>query len=201
MNAFLKSVAYILHPLFMPLIGVLCYYSVSPKFIEPQFMMAKLIAVCIITIIIPIITFFLLKNLGVISSIHLEKISERKYPLIIQMVLLLLILKMVFKAYDDPELYYFFAGILFTSLTALFLVLFKFKASLHQMAISGVTFFILGLSLHFHINLLIWIAICVVLNGLVATSRLHTKSHTNSELIIGFAIGTIPQLLLYPYWL
>lgn len=201
MNFLLKSVAYIAHPLFMPITGVLCYFFTSPRFIEPQFMIAKLIAVVIITIIIPIISFFLLKNLGVIQSIHLENVSERKYPLMIQVLLLLLILKMVFKVYDDLELYYFFVGILFTTLTALFLVFFKFKVSLHQMAVAGVTMFLIGLSVHFNINLLMGIAFLTILNGLVATSRLHTNSHTYPELIIGFFIGVIPQLVLFPYWL
>ncbi|GER58374.1 hypothetical protein [Patiriisocius marinus] len=201
MNTFLKSVAYIIHPLFMPITGVLCYFFTSPRFIEPQFMIAKLMAVIIITIFIPIISFFLLKNLKVINSIHLENVAERKYPLMIQVLLILLILKMVFRTYDDIELYYFFVGILFTSLTALFLALFKVKASLHQMAISGVSMFLMGLSIHFNINLLIGISIFAILNGLVATSRLHTNSHTNPELVIGFFIGLIPQLVLFPYWL
>ena len=201
MNAFLKSIGYLVHPLFMPITGVLCYFFTSPRFIEPQFMLAKLVATAIITIFIPIISFFLLKNLGIIKSIHLECVSERKYPMMIQVLLVLLILKMVFKTYDDLELYYFFVGVLFTTLTALFLVFFKFKVSLHQMAISGVTMFLVGLSLHFNLNLLWIIAVFAILNGLVATSRLHTESHTYPELIIGFFIGLIPQLVLFPYWL
>ena len=190
-----------MHPLFMPLTGVLCYFLTTPRFIEPQFMTAKLIAVIIITVCIPLISFFLLKNLGLIKSIHLADVTERKYPLMIQILLVLLIIKMVFKTYEDFELYYFFTGILFTTLTALFLVFFKVKASLHQMAISGVTLFVIGLSLHFNSNILIGIASFAIINGLVATSRLHTKSHTTPELLIGFFIGAIPQLFLFPYWL
>jgi hypothetical protein len=164
-------------------------------------MMAKLFAVIIITIFIPIISFFLLKTLGIITSTHLKNVTERKYPLMIQAMLSILIIKMVFKTYDDLELYFFFVGVLFTTLTALFLVLFKFKVSLHQMAIAGVSMFLIGLSLHFNINLLWVIASFAILNGLVATSRLHTKSHTYPELIIGFFIGVLPQLILFPYWL
>lgn len=201
MNALLRIAAYIFHPLLMPLLGVLCYYIITPRFIEPEFMRAKLYAIIILTTFIPIISFFLLKNLGAVKSIHLEEVSERKYPLMIQSLLVLLILKMVFKPYDDIELYYFFVGILFTSLTALFLVLFKFKVSLHQMAVAGVTLFLIGLSIHFKVNTLLGISLFFIVNGLVATSRLHTKSHTYPELIIGFFIGAIPQFLLFGFWL
>ncbi|MGK0385764.1 MAG: hypothetical protein ACI849_000369, partial [Patiriisocius sp.] len=197
MNALLRIAAYILHPLLMPLLGVLCYYIISPRFIDPEFMRAKVYAIVILTTFIPIIVFFLLKNIGIVKSIHLENVAERKFPLMIQSLLVLLILKMVFKPYDDIELYYFFVGVLFTSLTALFLVFFKFKVSLHQMAIAGVTLFLIGLSIHFKINTLLGISLFFICNGLVASSRLHTKSHTFTELTFGFFIGAIPQFLLF----
>ncbi|MFT7071438.1 hypothetical protein [Patiriisocius sp. Uisw_017] len=201
MNRFLKIAGYVLHPILMPLLGVLIYFSVTPRFVDSSFMSAKLIAITIITVCIPIITFFLLKNLNLIQSIHLKETSERKYPLMIQCLLLLLILKMVLDPYDDIELYYFFVGILFTTLTALFLVFFGFKVSLHQMAIAGVTMFLVGLSVHFKGNLLGLISLFLIGNGLVATSRLHTDSHSVAELTIGFFIGVIPQILMLNFWL
>ncbi|MFT4847816.1 MAG: hypothetical protein ACI83B_000337, partial [Sediminicola sp.] len=129
MDFFLKIAAYIFHPLLMPLLGVFLYFGVSPRFIELEIMQARLIAVAIITVFIPIITFFMLKSMRVLSSIHLERVEDRKIPLMIQCILLLLIIKMVFEPYDNPELYYFFVGILFSTLTALILVFLKFKVS------------------------------------------------------------------------
>lgn len=201
MNIFLRAAAYLFHPLLMPLLGTLLYYFITPRYVEPEMLVAKLTAVCIITFLIPLVTFFLLKNLNVVSSIHLESVSERKIPLMLQSILLLLIIKMVFDPYDSPELYYFFVGILFSALTALILVFFKIKISLHQMGIAGVTMFLIALSAHFKVNLLLWIIALFVANGWVASSRLHTESHINSELIIGMFIGLLPQLILLNFWL
>ena len=39
------------------------------------------------------------------------------------------------------------------------------------------------------------------INGWVASSRLATKSHSISELIIGFFIGALPQVVILKYWL
>ena len=164
-------------------------------------MRAKLFAVAIVTLLIPIITFFLLKNLGIINSIHLETIKERKVPLMIQCILLLLIIKMVFDAYDSPELYYFFVGILFSAIAALLMVILKVKVSLHQIGIAGITMFLIVLSIHFKINVLPWISAFFFFNGWVASSRLHTESHSYLELIIGFFIGLIPQLIVVNFWL
>ena len=201
MNYFLRIAAYLFHPLLMPLLGALLYYRLSPRFIEPSVIQAKLFAIIIITILIPLITFFLLKNLGIIDSTHLKKVSERKYPLMIQSLLLLLIIKMVFSAYESPEMYFFFTGVLFSTIAAIILVLFKFKISLHQMGIAGVTMFLIALSVHFKINLLFGIGFFFFCNGWVATSRLHTNSHTFSELITGFIIGIVPQLIVLNFWL
>ncbi len=201
MNIFLRLGAYLFHPLLMPLFGTLLYFVITPRYVEPQLLRANLMAVCIITLLIPLVTFFLLKNLKVVSSIHLEGVSERKVPLMIQCILVLLIIKMVFDPYDSLEMYYFFVGVLFSTLSALLLVFFKVKVSLHQMGIAGVTMFLIALSVHFKVNLLIWIIFLFIANGWVASSRLHTKSHSVAELIIGFFIGLIPQLMLLNFWL
>ncbi len=201
MNNFLRFGAYLLHPLFMPLAGCFIYYIITPRFIDSDIIRTKLFAITIITLFIPIVIFLLLKNIGWIKSLELEEVNERKIPLMIQCVLLLLIIKMVFDPYDSPEMYYFFVGILFSTISALLLVLFKIKTSLHQMGIAGVTMFIIALSIHFKVNMLTWIGLLLIGNGWVASSRLHTKSHTIPELVLGLAVGFIPQLMMLNFWL
>ena len=201
MKYFLQIAAYLFHPLIMPFWGAVIYYSITPRFIEPDLIRTKLFEIAIITFLIPIITFFLLKNLTVINSINLTNVDERKFPLMVQILLLFLILKMVYSPYDSPEMYYFFVGILFSSLAALVLVFFKFKISLHQMGIAGVTMFIIGLSIHFKINLLLGIGIFFFCNGWIASSRLDTKSHIYPELIAGLFLGIIPQIIMLNFWL
>lgn len=201
MNIFLRTGAYVLHPLLMPVVGVILYFVVTPRYIEAGRWQSITLAVSILTICIPIVTFFLLRNLRIVSSLHLENISERKVPLMIQCALLLLIIKLIFDPYESPELYYYFVGILFSAMSALFLVFFKVKVSLHQMGIAGVTMFLIVLSVHFKINMLWWLCFFFIANGWVASSRLHTESHTYPELIAGFFIGLVPQLLLVTFWL
>ncbi len=201
MKFFLRSASYIFHPLLMPLIGARLYYSLTPRFIEPQIINAKTYSIIIITILIPLISFFLLKNLGLVSNINLKNVKERKSPLMIQTLLVLVIIKMVFTSYQSPELYYFFVGVLFSTLSALILVLFNFKVSLHQMGVAGVTMFLIALSVHFNKNYLMEIGVFFIINGWVASSRLETNSHSIPELVAGFFVGFIPQLVMLNYWL
>ncbi|HET8886350.1 MAG TPA: hypothetical protein VFM70_08390 [Salinimicrobium sp.] len=136
------------------------------------------------------------------GNIFLEKAKERILPLLLYIVLLyLLVLKIIFDEVDFPELHYFFLGVLFSSMTSLILAFLNLKISLHMVGISGLTMFLIALSIYFKVNLLDTLAFLIVANGLVASSRLESKSHSIPELIIGVFIGIIPQLLMLQYWL
>ncbi|MDB4590230.1 hypothetical protein OAW63_04055 [Flavobacteriaceae bacterium] len=201
MNYFLQSASFIFHPLLMPLISVGLYFKLTPKFIEPEIIIIKTYAIIIITILIPLISFFLLKNSGLVKSINLKEVKERKYPLMIQIILIFIIITRVFTKYHHPELYYFFIAVAVSSLAALILVIVNFKVSLHQMGIAGVTMFLIALSIHFTENYLFEISLFFLINGWVASSRLETKSHSISELFIGFILGVFPQFIILNYWL
>lgn len=201
MRLFLKAASYIFHPLLMPLLGAILYFSVTPRYVEPEMLRAKLLAIAIITIFIPIVVFFLLKNIRVVETIYLKDVKERKFPLMIQCILFLLIIKMVFDPYDDREMYYFFVALLFSAFSALVMVFFRLKVSLHQMGVAGILMFLVGLSAHFKINLLVTISFFLFVNGWVASSRLNSDSHTYPELGVGFLLGALPQLILFNLWL
>jgi hypothetical protein len=201
MNRILKSISFLFHPLLMPLIGVTFYFSKSPRYIPWQLINAKIISVAILSIILPILLYFLLKTLGKVNSIHLQTTKERIFPLIVNCFIILLILRKIFPANEIIELYYFFVGILTSTLACLILAILKFKASIHMMAIAGVFMFFLALSIHFSININGTLAIITILTGAIATSRLHLNAHTYTELIVGFFIGLFPQLILLNYWL
>lgn len=201
MKFFLKSISYLFHPLFMPLIAVSFYYAKSPRYIPTQIIQAKIISLNILTLVLPILLFFLLKSLKRINSIHLNTTQERIIPLILFSVIIFLVLSKIFPQSDILELYYFFVGVLIASLSCLFLAFFKFKASLHMAGISGIFMFFVALSIHYNININGSLALLSIIIGLIATSRLYLNAHNYKELVIGFFIGFVPQLILINYWL
>jgi len=70
-----------------------------------------------------------------------------------------------------------------------------------MIAIGGIFMFFIALSIHFSININGTIALLLILIGAIATSRLYMKAHNYPELIIGFFLGLIPQILVLNYWL
>lgn len=185
----------------MPFIGTLFYFSKAPRYIPVPFIKAKLFAIALFTIVLPILLYYLLKTTGKASSIHLSNIRERVVPLVLNTVIILVITQRIVPIKELPELYYFFIGVLLSTMACLMLVLLKFKASIHMIASGGVLMFFIALSIHFSINIVGTIALFFIVVGAIATSRLHMRAHSNIELIIGFFLGVIPQLILLNYWL
>lgn len=200
-DSFLNAISFIFHPLIMPIIGVIFYFSKSPRYLPEPIIKAKLIALAILTIIVPILLFYLLKIAGSVKSIYLKSTRERIRPLMLNCLVLLLVLKHIVPSNEIIELYFFFVGILVSTLACLILAFFKFKASIHMIAVGGVFMFFIALSIHFSININGTLALFSLIVGAVATSRLHLNAHSAVELIIGFLIGVFPQLIMLNYWL
>lgn len=200
MQFLLRLVSYVFHPLFIPILGTISYFALAPySSIEQQ--SGTMLPIFILTVVIPIIFFFILKNLKLITNVFAPSIKERKYPLLISTGIYFIILYKIIPQNYSNEVYYFFIGLLTSSLAILILLFLKFKASLHLLGMGSILLFLIGLSIHFEINITIAIGLVTLLSGLVASSRLYLKAHTIHELVLGFLIGACSQLYLFKFWL
>ena len=200
-NRFLISISYVFHPLFIPLMGTLIFLAIAPTSFSSRQIFYLCIQVSVLTIFIPTAIYFWLKTLGKADNLMLENRSQRKIPLLIGCILLYVLAKKCFTMALLPELHYFiWGGIISNGLAFLYLFM-KVKASLHQLSISALTCFVMGLSVHYQVDLSYGIALLLLLNGLVASSRLVMQAHSYQELAIGLGLGALPQLALWWFWL
>lgn len=201
MRLFLKVISYIFHPIFVPVAGTLAYFIITPKYSPPEIQSGNLLPIFILTVIIPIICYLILLNIGLVSSIFMPSVKERIYPILIHIVLLLTIVIKIIPNNFIAELYYFFIGLIISALTSLLFVLMKLKVSMHLMGLGSIVMFLICLSIHFEKNITIGLSLVTLATGLVATSRLYLKAHSKPEILIGFFIGLIAQLLTVRFWL
>ncbi len=201
MKKILPIFSYIFHPIFIPILGTLLFFSFDNNYYELLEKYIILLQVVIITLFIPITFFYLLKTLGSIDSIMVSEISQRKIPLLIQIILIIILIQKSITIERTPELYFFFLGGLISSILAFILLFAKIKASIHMIGSSALTFFLIGLSIHYQANNIYLISLLFLINGVIASSRLEMKAHNQKELIIGFCIGAIPQTILFLFWL
>ena len=201
MKKILPFFSYAFHPIFIPLLGTVFYVSLEEKYFTlPQYLILFL-QIIIITFLLPIAFFYLLRTFGKIESIMLSDISQRKIPLLLQLMLFAVLIEKSITIDRFPSLFFFFVGGLLSTIFAFLLLYVKFKASIHMIGISSLTVFIIGLSIHNQVNTINTVTFFILMNGLVASSRLVMKAHSNKELLVGFLCGTIPQSILLYFWL
>ncbi len=193
--------SYILHPIFISLYATLFYLFYKDDIFSTNEKYFVLIQILVINIIVPVLFYLLLKSTGHVKSIMLSQTSERTIPLILQCFLYILLVKRSIVITRYPELHFFFLAALFSTILALVCVLFKTKASLHMVAVSGLTIFVIGLNIHLQLHNPYWPALLILLSGVVASSRLEMNAHTPKEILIGLFIGIMPQLLFLYLWL
>ena len=193
--------SYIFHPIFVSLYGTLFFFLITSNFYYDSQIYITLLQVIILTLLLPLSMYFLFRSLGVVSSFTEASLTERRMPIAVQAVLLFVLIKYSVSKEIFTELYFFFLGGLFSAVLVLASVMLKFKASLHMIGVSALTAFVYGLSVYYQLPFVNLIAFCIVCMGSVASSRLYMKAHTPIELIAGIAIGLLPQVILFKYWL
>ena len=201
MRVLLTFISYLFHPIFIPFAGTITYFLVTPKYTPLEVQSGNILPIFILTVIIPIISYLILRNLGLAQSVFLEARSERTIPLIINAGLLLMVLLKVIPNSYTIELYYYFVGLIAATTANLIALLFRVKASLHMSGMGSLLMFLIALSIHFETNITLAISLFTLAAGLTATSRLYLYAHSRPELLIGFFIGFITQLFALPYWL
>ncbi|HLS31343.1 MAG TPA: hypothetical protein VK021_10840 [Flavobacteriaceae bacterium] len=184
---------YIFHPIGVPFLAALFYFLVGVRHIPSNFIQAKLLAVSILTIGIPVVFVSSLIQLKIADSVQLTNIQPKRFFLLCLSILLITLNRFVI--HDDlPELLYFYTGYLITICVYLFLSLFNINLSLHTGAISALIGFIVGISLLYKINLVHLIGVAFLIVGWIASTRLFSEVHSLAEVIWGFILGLAPQV-------
>ncbi len=201
MKKILPLFSYLFHPLFISVYAVILFFLYGKHTFTYEEVYLVIIQIVIITIFIPVTVYYLLLSLNFVDSIMLAHKNQRRLPLLIHAVLLLILIRKSITMDYFPILYFFFLASLISTFLAFLFLFTKYKVSLHQLAISSFTVFVVAISLHFNVRMLEVIIPLIICNGLVASSRLVMKAHTNTELILGGLIGAIPQIGLLYFWL
>lgn len=199
MKAFLRFWSYLANPLFIPSL-VSLWYFLFVSYSDSALVELKMYLILILTAVVPLLIFAILKMLGVVQSVHLPDIKERITPLTAYSLLLLTLIRSGFNDGTHAPLYYFFVGVFIATVVALVLSVLKYKMSLHMMAMGGALGF--AMMLHYSIKLpnILLIALLFILAGLTATSRLSMKAHKGHELLFGFCVGLMAQIMTGIYF-
>lgn len=205
----------IFHPLFMVAYMLIVFMLVNPYlFISNDTKATGLLVISILTLSIffPMVCIALMKMIGLISSFNMEDSKERVGPLIATG---LFYIWLYLNIKDNTIIPDIFTHFLLGSIIALFISFFfnNFtKISLHSVAIAGMCTSLLMLKFVFGyneflltirsfgsylVNVDFLIIIGILLTGIIGTSRLFLKAHTNEQIYGGYFVGFFSQVIAY----
>ena len=190
-NKIARIISYIFHPLLMPtftfgiLFGMKTYFASILTF---EGKMMVLVFVFISTFLFPaVFTYFLLWTKK-ISSLHLEKREERTMPFLFTIIFYYGCWYML-KNSNVPEIYLLLMLSSTLMIILAFFINFKFKISIHTLAIGALTGIVIGISYRSGINMLLPIFLLIIISGLVGFSRLALNAHRPQEVYSGYLLG------------
>lgn len=195
-------ISYIVHPLFIPTYFFLYLMQVLPyEFVgitEWQLTL-RLFSVFWLTAFFPAFAVFLMWRLKLSDSIFLRTKKERIIPYVITMFFYWWMYYLSRNFTDQPlALKFFYFGIFIAS--ALGLIINNFmKISLHAMGVGGFLTAIILVGLYYSVDNAIWTLLAIIITALVMSARMIVSDHSKQELILGFFIGLLTQVMAY-FW-
>ena len=186
-----KIVSILFHPVFVPTITVFLVVKIYSNIIilENQAGII-LIGTCVFSLILPLLSVFILLLTKKIDSLEMPKKEERFLPILfasIWMILGFYFMKEIFSY--APIMKSIYLGSIYVILIAL-LITKKWKISLHMLAIGGATGVFIMLEFLFGQNLML-LLITILISGILGYSRLSLKAHSLNQIYAGFIVGNI----------
>lgn len=219
MNSLIRSgahlVSIVMHPLFIMTYMLLVLFKFNPYLFglaDDRSQGLFLITVVILTIFFPLLAVVMMKALHMINSIQMKSRQERIGPLIITGIFYLWLYLNIKDNTAISEAFSFFVlGCTIALFISLFINNFT-KISLHTVGVGGLLMGVIFVRQYFtynaahfsldllgdyyiHINLVL--GIIILWCGLVATSRLLLRSHQSSDILGGFIVGILSQIIAF----
>lgn len=181
-------ISYAFHPSLMPVLGIILAKMLLPYYFPQKLFYFTLLYVFLGTYIFPLVIALFLKKMGLLSSLLMQNAQERKYPFLVATLFYFLTANAL-REFSIPQEVYLFvlAGAMVT--LCCYLLLGKLKVSAHMAGISGLTAFLIFLSLKYQYNLIYPITALILITGLVGSARLYLKAHNMTEVTTGALIG------------
>lgn len=183
-----KFISILFHPAIYPLLGLYFIFEYLPYHYPRRVVILSMILVFCGTYLIPVLISLLLYRFNVISSLMMNKASDRRWPYTMGALSFFLTSRLVESAGLAHEAHHYLLGAALVILLHLTLLPFM-KPSAHLGGLGGFLGLFMAVSARYALNLLPFIALLILVAGIIASARLRLNAHNGKELLLGFASG------------
>lgn len=194
-----KIISYILHPVFLPVFGLLILFNMKAYFSFEIVLKARLIILAFVfvtTILFPLLIITLLKRQGFIDSFQMRTKEERRLPYLITAIFYFLTYQILHQMQLHEIYSFYFMGATFL-MAIVVIINIWWKISIHMVGIGGVFGMVCGLAIVLSIDMIFLISVVALLSGIVGYARLKLNTHKSSEVYSGFLVGMVIMMFLY----
>lgn len=192
-----KSIAHIvsvlLHPLLMPVYGLILIFQSGSSFMLQIPYEAKrliLIIVAINTLALPILVLPIFRKMNIIKSLQMESHRERILPIMFTLIPYIFSFYFLKRLPIFNEISLFMLGASFAVLASLVISIW-WKVSIHMIGIGGLAGLTFALMFNMNFSSVSYLIISILLAGIVGWARLNLNTHNPSQVYVGFAVGSI----------
>ena len=196
MNKLAQFISVIFHPILLPTWMFLVFITsgiCKISLINIEICLAVIFGT---TFILPMSFILILKKFKVIESLTMEKREDRFIP-IFAVVIFLFATSRFFNGINALALYNFYLICNLILCVIVFWINFWWKISMHEIGWGALCAILFILSTASSKIFLPYLIAGFILSGIVGSARLYLKSHSNSQIYAGFAVGFIIPLLIY----
>lgn len=187
-----KLISYLLHPIFVPLIGLFlimnsgAYISV----IDIRIVRMLYLIVGTFTLLLPLALISLFLFSGFIHSVNMDERRQRIIPYFVTFILFYTAYFLVKKLPVST----FISSFLFASAISLLVIIvitYFWKISSHMAGMGGLAGLMLCLSYVFNTDTMYFLVFVFLISGLLASARIRMKEHKPEEVYSGFCLGFV----------
>ena len=196
MNKLAQFISVIFHPILLPTWMFLVFITsgiCKISLINIEICLAVIFGT---TFILPMSFILILKKFKVIESLTMEKREDRFIP-IFAVVIFLFATSRFFNGINALALYNFYLICNLILCVIVFWINFWWKISMHEIGWGALCAILFILSTASSKIFLPYLIAGFILSGIVGSARLYLKSHSNSQIYAGFAVGFIIPLSIY----
>lgn len=187
-------ISYVLQPLVIPTLIVLFVATKASYWLKlPVYDFNQMIlAVAATTFVIPLLILLAMRWSKLIPSFQLPEKEDRFFPFVSVSVLYMMATYFFHLKLQAAPPLVFLLSIITIALVLLTTITYFWKISAHMVAIAGLMGVIAAFAMKApQLGLVNYLIGAIILNGLVATSRLYLNAHTPAQIMAGFALGFV----------
>lgn len=186
-----RALSSIFRPQYFPLVGFLALFLFTYLSLLPlSFKALIMIIVLMGTLLLPRLTIRIWRQTNGLKLHHLRLREHRSFPYLVFLLFYAFTLHFLARFH----LPFYMGGILVSSLmiqAACLLINIWWKVSVHSAGAGGIIGALVAFSLLFNFNPVWWLSLCIIIAGLVGSSRMLLRQHTLWQVLAGTFLGIL----------